>query len=275
MIENLKNDWDWRIYCPNKKCNYSVELQLKDLKNFFDKKINKKIYESNSNYDINIFSDLYEEITCDNCDSFSLYVINNKHEYILDPEKIIPCEKCEKPILLSRLKTLKGTKICTPCARGKEKTAIEKIKEYNDKAIPKSPPIPDHLKICMKCGSDATTRYSVSNQQWFIGCSTFPQCWWKYSLPKHLGDGLFETMSDARYIKDASHAFSLKGNADELLEAARLSYKVKDKQMLNEILITMKGRSQRRAQGGKSVNQKLENYITGVEKYLKEIDIDD
>ena len=58
----------------------------------------------------------------------------------------------------------------------------------------------DHLKICMKCGSDATTRYSVSNQQWFIGCSTFPQCWWKYSLPKYLGDGLFETMSDARYI---------------------------------------------------------------------------
>tara|TARA_E500000178_G_scaffold349733_1_gene407248 strand:+ start:1979 stop:2227 length:249 start_codon:yes stop_codon:yes gene_type:complete len=82
-------------------------------------------------------------------------------------------------------------------------------------------------------------------------------------------------MSDARYIKDANHAFTLKGTADELLEAARLSYRAKDKQILNEIFVTMKGRSQRRAQGGKSKNMKLENYILAVEKYLKEIDIND
>ena len=36
-------------------------------------------------------------------------------------------------------------------------------------------------------------------------------------------------MSDARYIKDANHAFTLKGTASELLEAARLSYRVKNK----------------------------------------------
>ncbi len=82
-------------------------------------------------------------------------------------------------------------------------------------------------------------------------------------------------MSDARYIKDANHAFTLKGTASELLEAARLSYRVKDKQILNEILITMKGRSQRRSQAGKSKNHKLENCILAVEKYLKEINLDD
>lgn len=82
-------------------------------------------------------------------------------------------------------------------------------------------------------------------------------------------------MSDARYIKDANHAFTLKGTADELLEAARLSYRAKDKQILNEIFVTMKGRSQRRSQGGKPKNPKLENYILAVEKYLKEIDIND
>ena len=90
---------------------------------------------------------------CGKCETFPLYIINNKHEYILDPENIIPCEQCKKPIILTRLKIKKGTKICTPCARGEEKTTIEKIKAHNDKAIPKSPPIPDHLKICMKCGS--------------------------------------------------------------------------------------------------------------------------
>ena len=276
-MENIvsNNDWDWRMYCGNKRCNFSREFKLKDLKNFFDNRFNRQIYETNKEYDINIFSDLYDEIICENCDASPLFIINNKHEYILNPEKIIPCEKCEKPILLTRLKIKKGTKLCTPCARGKEKSEIQRIKDHNDQAIPKSPPIPDHLKICMKCGSDATTRYSVINQQWFIGCSTFPQCWWKYPLPRDLGNGLIQSMSDARYIKDASHAFTLKGTADELLEAARLCYRVKDKQILNEIFVTMKGRSQRRAQGGKSKNQKLENYILAVEKYLKEIDIDD
>jgi len=82
-------------------------------------------------------------------------------------------------------------------------------------------------------------------------------------------------MSDARYIRDANHAFTLKGTASELLEAARLSYRVKDKQILKEIFVTMKGRSQRRSQSGKSTNQKLENCILAVEKYLKEIDVDE
>ena len=143
-MENIvsNNDWDWRMYCGNKRCNFSSELKLKDLKNFFDTKFNRQIYETNKEYDINIFSELYDEIICENCDASPLFIINNKHEYILNPEKIIPCEKCEKPILLTRLKIKKGTKLCTPCARGEEKSKIQRIKDHNDQVIPKSPPIP-------------------------------------------------------------------------------------------------------------------------------------
>ncbi len=50
--------------------------------------------------------------------------------------------------------------------------------------MPKSPSIPDNLKKCERCGFESTTRYSVINQQWFIGCSTFPNCWWKKAMPE-------------------------------------------------------------------------------------------
>jgi|ETNmetMinimDraft_16_1059900.scaffolds.fasta_scaffold29765_2 3-deoxy-D-manno-octulosonic-acid transferase len=82
-------------------------------------------------------------------------------------------------------------------------------------------------------------------------------------------------MSYGRYITDASHSFSLKDSANELLKSAQLAFKVKDKQILKEIFVEMKGRQQRRSQRGKSQNPVLNNNIGAVEQYLKEIDIDD
>ena len=67
-------------------------------------------------YDINIFSHLYDEIMWE-CDNFPLSIINNKHEMVLDPDNIIPCVECEKPILLNRLKIKKSTKVCTMCKK--------------------------------------------------------------------------------------------------------------------------------------------------------------
>ena len=59
------------------------------------------------------------------------------------------------------------------------------------------------------------------------------------------------------------------------LKSAQLAFKVKDKQILKEIFVEMKGRQQRRSQRGKSQNPVLNNNIAAVEQYLKEIDIDD
>ena len=82
-------------------------------------------------------------------------------------------------------------------------------------------------------------------------------------------------MTQGRYIIDDSHSFSLKDGANDLLKSAQLAFKVKDKKILKEIFVEMKGRQQRRSQRGKSINPVLNNNIAAVEQYLKEIDIDD
>ena len=76
----------------------------------------------------------------------------------------------------------------------------------------------------------------------------------------------------ARYISEANHAFSLKGSADDLLEAAKLAVKVKDKIILKEILVEMLGRKQNRETKKKKPNNKLNSYIPAVEEYLKSLD---
>ncbi len=259
MIENLKNNWDWRIYCGNRKCSFKVELKLSDLKNFFDNKFKKQIYETNKEYDINIFSNLYDEIMCGKCETFPLYVINNKHEYILDPKNIIPCEQCEKPIILTRIKAKKSTKICTPCARGEEKSTIEKIKIHNDQAIPKSPPIPPNLTKCEKCGNDSTTRYVVSTGNWFLGCSTFPTCWWRKNLPQ------------VAEIKGANMTIDLKGSANDLLYAAKEATKVRNLKVVQDIYQEMIYRKENRIIKGKPVNKRLNQYVEAVSGYIKSL----
>ena len=82
-------------------------------------------------------------------------------------------------------------------------------------------------------------------------------------------------MTQGRYIIDASHSFSLKDGANDLLKSAQIAFKVKDKKILKEIFVEMKGRQQRRSQKGKSINPVLNNNIAAVEQYLKDIDIDD
>ena len=47
---NTSNNWDWRIYCGNKGCNFKVELKLSELQNYFNTKFNKEINESNKEH---------------------------------------------------------------------------------------------------------------------------------------------------------------------------------------------------------------------------------
>ena len=94
-MENIvaKNNWDWRIYCNNQKCDFSVELNLKNLKEYFDEKFGKELFQTQKEYDINIFSQLYDEMMCGKCGNFPLNVINNKHDFVADPENIVPCQQ--------------------------------------------------------------------------------------------------------------------------------------------------------------------------------------
>jgi len=75
-----------------------------------------------------------------------------------------------------------------------------------------------------------------------------------------------------RYISEANHAFSIKGDSDELLEAAKESVKAKDKIILKEILAEMKDRQRNREIKKKPSNKKLNSYIFAVESYVEMLD---
>ena len=77
--------------------------------------------------------------------------------------------------------------------------------------------------------------------------------------------------NNGRYISEANHAFSIKGDSDELLEAAKEAVKVKDKIILKEILGEMLDRQRNRGVKKKPVNKKLNSYILAVEEYMEMI----
>jgi len=260
-MENIdtKNNWDWRIYCNNKSCDFNVELKLSNLKTFFDEKFGEEIFESKKDYDINIFSHLYDEIMCGICENFPLTIINNKHEMVLDPDNIIPCEQCEKPILLTRLKIKKGTKICTPCARKDELTDVEKIKIHNDKAMPKSPPIPPDMTTCEKCGKDSTTRYVQSSGTWFLGCSTFPTCWWRKNLPKIVKG------------KNSELSYDILSSFEDLMDIALKARKNKDTEALKTINSEFYRRIINKKDMGKIPTKTAEKGYNQTEFWIKEL----
>ena len=260
-MENIdnKNNWDWRIYCNNKSCDFNVELKLSNLKTFFDEKFGEEIFESKKDYDINIFSYLYDEIMCGICENFPLTIINNKHEMVIDPDKIIPCEQCEKPILLTRLKIKKGTKICTPCARKDELTDVEKIKIHNDKAMPKSPPIPPDMIICEKCGKESTTRYVQSSGTWFLGCSTFPVCWWRKNLPKIVKG------------KNSELSYDILSSFEDLMEIALKARKNRDIDCLKDINNEFYRRISNKEMSGKLPTKTAKNGFNQTEAWLNEL----
>ena len=78
-------------------------------------------------------------------------------------------------------------------------------------------------------------------------------------------------MTEARHIVSANHSFSLKGSSDELLEAAKVAYKVKDKPILKEIVNTLKSRKTNRETKNKPPNQRLNRYLKIIEGYYNKL----
>ena len=93
----------------------------------------------------------------------------------------------------------------------------------------------------------------------------------KSLLPKYLGNGLFELMTNARNIADANHSFSIKGSSDELFQAAKVAFKVRDKNILKEIRIEMDDRKKNRKKKGKPDNNLLNRYLIAVIDLEKKI----
>ena len=67
-MENIdtNNNWDWRIYCNNKKCDFSVELKIENLETFLTKNLVKKFLIRQKNM-ISIFFRIYTMKLCGKC----------------------------------------------------------------------------------------------------------------------------------------------------------------------------------------------------------------
>ena len=126
--------------------------------------------------------------------------------------------------------------------------------------MPKSPPIPPNMTKCEKCGKDSTTRYVQSSGTWFLGCSTFPSCWWRKSLPQ------------TAEISGANLIVNLKGSANDLLYAAKEATKVNNLKVLKDIHEEMIYRKENRVLKGKPPNKRLNQYIEAVSGYIKTLE---
>ena len=113
---------------------------------------------------------------------------------------------------------------------------------------------------CEKCGEDSTTRYIVSTGNWFLGCSTFPTCWWRKNLPQ------------IAEVKGANITFNMKGMVSELLNAAKEATKVNNKQIVDDIYVEMIYRQENRILKNKKPNRRLNEYADAVLRYKKSLE---
>ena len=85
-----------------------------------------------------------------------------------------------------------------------------------------------------------TARYSPINGEWFIGCSTFPNCWWKKAFPKTVQGKFSKTEYD------------ILSSFEELIEVALKARKNKDISALKTINNEFYRRISNREMSGKT-----------------------
>jgi hypothetical protein len=113
---------------------------------------------------------LYSEFECPRCESGRIYVYGDRENLLVNPNDIKICERpnCQTPIPIPRLKTLPSASTCPICA--------------NEKAVisnPQWPFPPEGKEECPKCGNATEVRSPKNGGNYFLGCSDFPNCWWK------------------------------------------------------------------------------------------------
>jgi hypothetical protein len=113
---------------------------------------------------------LYSEFECPRCGSGRIYVYGDQENLLVNPNDIKICEKpnCQTPIPIPRLETFPSASTCPICAN--EKTSI---------SDPQWPFPPDGKEECPKCGNATEVRMPKNGGNYFLGCSDFPNCWWK------------------------------------------------------------------------------------------------
>lgn len=119
----------------------------------------------------------YNKLICTKCRSKKSININLNEEQIIDHERLVLC-KCNKPIIIPRLKINPNITTCITCQESSEKPIISpRIK------IPR---IPERFKKCSS-GHKTVIQMNRESGKFFIGCSKFTdpseRCMWTKELP--------------------------------------------------------------------------------------------
>lgn len=113
---------------------------------------------------------LYPRFSCSKCGSRKLHVYGDRGNILLDHENIRFCKhpNCDTPIPIPRLATFPNADTCPTCAaRPLSPTPIQ------------IPFPPEGSEDCPRCGLPVEVRQPKAGGSYFLGCSSFPSCWWR------------------------------------------------------------------------------------------------
>ena len=91
------------------------------------------------------------------------------------PEDAVICEGCDEPIPKARLEIFPHARLCVECAQDEENEP--------DRGVV-FPPVPAGLRgKCPRCNEGVAVVYqNHTDKNFFVGCSTFPNCRWSTSM---------------------------------------------------------------------------------------------
>ena len=117
---------------------------------------------------VNSAAELYGRLRCSGCGSREIRIADAAGRVLIDPDAITLCRACGCPIPLPRLEALPDTDMCLSCAE--------------DEAKPSTPPPypqpPADRRNCPRCGAPTIVRQNSGDQNFFLGCTSFPKCRW-------------------------------------------------------------------------------------------------
>lgn len=114
------------------------------------------------------------EARCTRCRGAALRAWAPDGDLLLDPERAVPCQGCGLAIPLPRLKARPEGRLCVLCAEAGERIVSSEAPW---------PGPPSELKRCPRCGRGTVLQRPRSGRP-FVGCMTFPECWWRAELSR-------------------------------------------------------------------------------------------
>jgi len=129
----------------------------------------------------------YKRLSCKSCGEKRCSMWSIDGTLLIDGRNVMSCAVCKYPIIEPRLDASPGTDKCVLCAAPQpERHPHVKLPTIQDKFT--VPEIPDKLRKCPK-GHRTEIRMNNTTGEFFIGCSEFPKCWWRQSIPKSSSSG--------------------------------------------------------------------------------------